>query len=317
MLRRAFTLIELLVVIAIIAILAAILFPVFAQAKEAAKRTQALSNTKQSATALAIYTADNDDYFPMAFSRRANGTWRWGTIHPAPTGVVAGGGWNSPQLNAEVSNVWHNSIQPYMKNSQLFAQPQQTMTTIAGEVFDPAIRPWDMGMTFNGLLHTYSGTAIEQPSAVPTMWPGTGTIGLRGRAGANPSLRCSSAGNEPCLFNPSGAPQPSLPAGANHSAFFGYGNFTGAYRPWLSSNNGTVMARADTSARFYRIATNRTDDPNAVNTDPFVDPIHAINTTVSPVGTSWWYNTCRSGDEVATDASQPRYICFFRPDRTR
>jgi prepilin-type N-terminal cleavage/methylation domain-containing protein len=51
-LKRAFTLIELLVVIAIIAILAAILFPVFAQAKEAAKRTQCLSNTKQTATAV-------------------------------------------------------------------------------------------------------------------------------------------------------------------------------------------------------------------------------------------------------------------------
>jgi prepilin-type N-terminal cleavage/methylation domain-containing protein/prepilin-type processing-associated H-X9-DG protein len=59
--RRAFTLIELLVVIAIIAILAAILFPVFAQAKAAAKKTADLSNHKQMITALLIYAADNDD----------------------------------------------------------------------------------------------------------------------------------------------------------------------------------------------------------------------------------------------------------------
>jgi prepilin-type N-terminal cleavage/methylation domain-containing protein len=59
--RRAFTLIELLVVIAIIAILAAILFPVFAQAKAAAKTTQALSNLKQLATANVIYMHDYDD----------------------------------------------------------------------------------------------------------------------------------------------------------------------------------------------------------------------------------------------------------------
>lgn len=59
--KRAFTLIELLVVIAIIAILAAILFPVFAQAKAAAKTTQALSNLKQLATANAIYSNDWDD----------------------------------------------------------------------------------------------------------------------------------------------------------------------------------------------------------------------------------------------------------------
>jgi len=62
--RRAFTLIELLVVIAIIAILAAILFPVFAQAKEAAKHASCLSNTKQDGLALVMYANDNDDYVP-------------------------------------------------------------------------------------------------------------------------------------------------------------------------------------------------------------------------------------------------------------
>ena len=62
--RKAFTLIELLVVIAIIAILAAILFPVFAQAKAAAKKTVALSNVKQIGTSMAIYTGDSDDMYP-------------------------------------------------------------------------------------------------------------------------------------------------------------------------------------------------------------------------------------------------------------
>ncbi len=60
--KKAFTLIELLVVIAIIAILAAILFPVFSQAKTAAKKTQDLSNIKQIGTALYIYASDNDDF---------------------------------------------------------------------------------------------------------------------------------------------------------------------------------------------------------------------------------------------------------------
>ncbi|MDK3158545.1 prepilin-type N-terminal cleavage/methylation domain-containing protein, partial [Kamptonema cortianum] len=59
--RRAFTLIELLVVIAIIAILAAILFPVFAQAKLAAKQTSSLSSVKQLGTSQQIYMADYDD----------------------------------------------------------------------------------------------------------------------------------------------------------------------------------------------------------------------------------------------------------------
>ncbi len=64
---RAFTLIELLVVIAIIAILAAILFPVFAQAKVAAKKSAAISQTKQVGLAAIMYSADYDDAFPLAY----------------------------------------------------------------------------------------------------------------------------------------------------------------------------------------------------------------------------------------------------------
>lgn len=65
--NRAFTLIELLVVIAIIAILAAILFPVFAQAKEAAKKSASISQTKQIGLACLMYAGDYDDSFPLAY----------------------------------------------------------------------------------------------------------------------------------------------------------------------------------------------------------------------------------------------------------
>lgn len=70
--KRAFTLIELLVVIAIIAILAAILFPVLSQAREAAKKTQCISNHKQLALSTLMYTADSDGVMPLGQGNRQN-----------------------------------------------------------------------------------------------------------------------------------------------------------------------------------------------------------------------------------------------------
>ena len=92
--RNAFTLIELLVVIAIIAILAAILFPVFAQAKAAAKRTQDLSNVKQIALGMFMYAADSDDRGPLI------------RIHFADSGWFE----NSKALS------WKDLVIPYIKN---------------------------------------------------------------------------------------------------------------------------------------------------------------------------------------------------------
>lgn len=82
--RHGFTLIELLVVIGIIAVLSAILFPVFAQVREKARQTMCLSNEKQLSLGMMLYTQDNDDYFPM-MQYRAGGSnaVTWGTaIYP-------------------------------------------------------------------------------------------------------------------------------------------------------------------------------------------------------------------------------------------
>lgn len=100
--RKAFTLIELLVVIAIIAILAAILFPVFAQAKEAAKKTQCLSNVKNLGTAMILYVADYDDMLP-------NVTWQDSFNSAYPIANPWGEKWNGSQA-------WPVSVIPYHKN---------------------------------------------------------------------------------------------------------------------------------------------------------------------------------------------------------
>jgi prepilin-type N-terminal cleavage/methylation domain-containing protein len=85
--RRApgFTLIELLVVIAVIAILAAILFPVFVQTREKARQTSCLSNCKQWAAALMMYVEDNDVTYPLCFGWATSaGGWAYSQAHLVP-----------------------------------------------------------------------------------------------------------------------------------------------------------------------------------------------------------------------------------------
>lgn len=131
--RSGFTLIELLVVIAIIAILAAILFPVFAQAKLAAKKTTALSNAKQIATANFIYMGDYDDALVKSF---------FGFPADCVSWPSTAGGYYS----------WRHAVYPYMKNSGILGD--QT-NPFAGTTY--WVDAWDKdnnGITANERLPT-------------------------------------------------------------------------------------------------------------------------------------------------------------------
>lgn len=154
-LKRAFTLIELLVVIAIIAILAAILFPVFAQAKAAAKKTASLSNIKQMGTAMNIYTSDYDDILPLVTSQDATSVNYY-----------------------DVS--WIKNVQPYIKNLSMFVSPagQSSVNTYDRR---PSDRPADSGpLGTRGNPPAQGGPVVSYGATPRAYWSGVdGTASCR------------------------------------------------------------------------------------------------------------------------------------------
>ena len=130
--RKGFTLIELLVVIAIIAILAAILFPVFQKVRENARRSQCLSNEKQLALAILMYNQDADESYPMG-----NSIWD-----------ASGNGTNNTAGN------WAVSILPYIKSNGVFACPDDTL----GNTVDPTA-------SWEGLRISYVANGLQNISS--------------------------------------------------------------------------------------------------------------------------------------------------------
>ena len=117
MTRKGFTLIELLVVIAIIAILAAILFPVFARAREKARQTSCVNNVKQLALGFLMYAQDYDEILPWYADRAC--------YSPGLPGIRPGQG-------ARGRVMWDEAVQPYVKNWQITVCP--SMATVAQSI---------------------------------------------------------------------------------------------------------------------------------------------------------------------------------------
>src|SRR5437588_9207291 len=113
---RGFTLIELLVVIAIIAILAAILFPVFAQARAKARQTSCLSNMKQIGMALYMYIQDYDETLPGNDTNAEGYSLNLGFMAPQPSPLI------TPRN-------WPVETQPYIKTVQVLRFPQPAPRT--------------------------------------------------------------------------------------------------------------------------------------------------------------------------------------------
>jgi len=177
--RRAFTLIELLVVIAIIAILAAILFPVFAQAKLAAKKTAGLTQAKQIGTGAQIYLADYDDvWFPYRLNGPVgNGCTGANCINTDYQKLIATNGvaFADTMFGSRSRDVmfFKQLLDPYVKNNEIFKSPGQNQPWAGydnfGNTTEPQFRSYGGNNSYglnNFMFQPIAGSVISATAVV-------------------------------------------------------------------------------------------------------------------------------------------------------
>ncbi len=170
--KSGFTLIELLVVIAIIAILAAILFPVFAQAREKARQTSCLSNTKQLSLGLLMYVQDYDETWPRNDDCVNNGTQ---AVDGAPSTAI---GCSGPGYGDRVNHYkWWYWTYPYVKNVQIDFCPSRqkdpTNWNLNAEIYNAG---YGLNIAVTGSLNTWPTWAAA--GAFRNSWTGGTLAGL-------------------------------------------------------------------------------------------------------------------------------------------
>jgi prepilin-type N-terminal cleavage/methylation domain-containing protein len=316
--RSAFTLIELLVVIAIIAILAAILFPVFAQAKAAAKKSVEVSNVKQELLSVAIYINDVDDTYPMAYGVRPAATWGSGVLHPVPYNVITTSPWTQSARWLMAQCFWENATYPYSKNFGIESCPVSINETLVqalpadgADTYLAGVPLTYNGLTYNGLFHQMNATSLPAPANAVEFWEDQ-NVNFIGRGASSPAENCvalgagTSQGNPPagCIFN-SGDTGAGT-GGYNQGIYY----IVSTTNPAWIFNNRMVVGYADDHAKTgfvgLTIAPAVAAPSGSIN-----DPLAQVSTTGFP--NSYW--PCGQGGPTDL-GSTAVYPCYFRPDRT-
>jgi len=174
---RAFTLIELLVVIAIIAILASILFPVFARARENARRASCSSNLKQIALGVIMYGQDYDEHMPIVVGASAD------ISESNPFG-------------------WADALQPYLKSTQIFQCPSDSVGPPSGSYATQVQNKQYSDYWINYQATNISQASFDAPSM--TILLGDGDASLSGDPGVTNGYKGSSRYTSTSRYNSSG-----------------------------------------------------------------------------------------------------------------
>ena len=261
--RLGFTLIELLVVIAIIAILAAILFPVFQSVRENARATDCISNEKQIALGVIQYTNDNDEKYPFGtdgvHDRDPLDSWNAHNVFVVPPSFAT-----AAQLG-RANDFWANSIQSYLKSYDVFQCKDSTLWNLLS-LASTTGRP-NMTYTYNGELQSSSQAAVLSPTDVPLIWPGELKDALTGYAAANPVLTCPDTDSS-CVYQ--GGTDAGCASGNGSTSslvMFGVPNRSG-----FAHHSGDNFAYCDGHVKFvnYTVPTGAPGRPAGPAGSPFL-----------------------------------------------
>lgn len=229
--RTGFTLIELLVVIAIIAILAAILFPVFAQAREKARAATCLSNEKQTILGVLQYVQDYDETFPLSNYSPDGVNWTGASV-TTPSSVFG----HSNQRDC----FWSNSTQPYMKNLQILRCPSaaRERSDVFGVTLSQALG-YGYSLTYNGYLTQWPIAGSQSPASVILFSEGLGKAFMPRFANQFP-LTISNSGWEARFIADDGGPHCAQPYGYS----FNYDT------TWWVHSNGSNYGYTDGHVKY-------------------------------------------------------------------
>lgn len=260
--RKAFTLIELLVVIAIIAILAAILFPVFAQAKVAAKKTAAISNQKQISTSLILYIADYDDQYP-----RRSGCELNSSINPKLNDGVLRCSGGTGFGHSMTWQTWQKYVMPYIKNVQIFEHPLRIKDATQWNTNGQLLNAFALNLGLVG--------AAPTSTIVATPWTGGAQTGIPDTASAWILAELPHTYAAPMAVQ---SGQPAIQTSYNFAvreywrAIFlknaGGCTTTEEIEPVAAPAGGLVLGFADGHAKFYQVKRFLAETPTLAEYNP-------------------------------------------------